>query len=156
MLNIVLVEPEIPPNTGNIARTCAAIGSRLHIVGPIPFDISHKEAKRAGLDYWEHVDLVYYKNWDAFIDEHAGDVFYFVETGSTTLYTDISYADDPYLVFGSETRGLPKELLTSGLGTVVTIPTLPHIRCLNLSNAVAIAAYEVVRQQLLVDSKTNI
>ena len=146
MLNIVLVEPLIPQNTGNIARTCAAIGASLHIIKPIPFEISDKTVKRAGLDYWQYLDIKIYESLDNFLDMYKGNVFFFVETGSNLLYTEVEYKQDCFIFFGKETKGLSKELLQSGLGTVVTIPTLDYIRSLNLSNAVAIVAYEAIRQ----------
>lgn len=147
MLHVVLVEPEIPQNTGNIARTCAAIGARLHIVNPTSFEISDKTAKRAGLDYWQYLDLEMHDNLDAFLDKYGGGTLFFVETGTDTVYSDVTFPAEPFLVFGKETLGLPASLLESGRGQTVTIPTLPHIRSLNLSNAVAVVAYEVVRQR---------
>lgn len=147
MLHIVLVEPEIPQNTGNIARTCAAIGARLHIVNPTPFEISDRSARRAGLDYWQHVDLVMHDNLDAFLTQHEAAQLFFVETGTNTLYSDIQFPENPFLLFGKETLGLPQSLLTRGHGTTITIPILPHIRSLNLSNAVAVVAFEVIRQK---------
>ena len=147
MLHIVLVEPEIPQNTGNIARTCAAIGARLHIVKPTLFEISDRTVKRAGLDYWQHLDLEMHEGLDAFLGKYGGEQLFFVETGTETLYSDVSFSANSFLLFGKETLGLPKSLLSSGKGETITIPTLPHIRSLNLSNAVAVAAYEVVRQR---------
>ncbi|MCL2589004.1 MAG: tRNA (cytidine(34)-2'-O)-methyltransferase [Oscillospiraceae bacterium] len=148
MLHIVLVEPEIPQNTGNIARTCAAIGARLHVVKPL-FEISDKTVKRAGLDYWQHLDLEMHDSLEAFLAKYGAQQLYFVETGTDTLYSDICFPSETFLLFGKETLGLPKDLLASGKGTTITIPTLQHIRSLNLSNAVAVVAYEVVRQQNL-------
>jgi len=149
MLHIVLVEPEIPQNTGNIARTAAAIGARLHIVKPIPFEISDRTVKRAGLDYWQHLDLEMHDSLAAFLDKYGNELLFFVETGTETVYSRIQFPDNPFLLFGKETLGLPKPLLSSGKGTTITIPILPHIRSLNLSNAVAVVAYEVVRQKTL-------
>lgn len=146
MLHIVLVEPEIPQNTGNIARTCAAIGARLHIVKPTPFEISDKAARRAGLDYWQHLDLELHENLAAFLETHGTEALFFVETGTDTLYSDVVFPTDTFLLFGKETKGLPQTLLDGQQGTTITIPILPHIRSLNLSNAVAVVAYEVVRQ----------
>jgi len=146
MLNIVLVEPEIPQNTGNIARTCAAIGAKLHIVKPIPFEISDRTVKRAGLDYWQYVDITFHENLDAFLEVHSETLFFF-STKATKLYTDVTYPESPFLMFGKETAGLPESLIFSGKGTPVTIPMLDHIRSLNLSNSVAVAAYEVIRQR---------
>ena len=146
MLNIVLVEPEIPQNTGNIARTCAAIGARLHIVKPITFEISEKAVKRAGLDYWQYLDLEMHESLDAFLAKYGQDQLFFCSTKADKIYSDIQYPDNAFLLFGPETRGLPEELIFSDKGVAVTIPMLPHIRSLNLSNAVAIVAYEVLRQ----------
>ena len=146
MLHIVLVEPEIPQNTGNIARTCAAIGARLHIVNPTPFEISDKTVKRAGLDYWQHLDLEMHENLTAFLEKYGAEALFFVETGTDMLYSDVEFPEDTFLLFGKETKGLPVSLLSGGQGTTITIPILPHIRSLNLSNAVAVVAYEVVRQ----------
>lgn len=147
MLHIVLVEPEIPQNTGNIARTAAAMGARLHIVNPTPFEISDRTVKRAGLDYWQYLDLEMHENLEAFLSKYGQESLFFVETGTETLYSDILFPENPFLLFGAETRGLPESLITSGMGTPITIPILPHIRSLNLSNAVAVVAYEVVRQR---------
>jgi len=147
MLHIVLVEPEIPQNTGNIARTCAAIGARLHIVKPTRFEISDRTVKRAGLDYWQYLDLEMHDNLDAFLAQYGEAPLFFVETGTETVYSDISFPDSPFLLFGKETHGLPEKLLSSDKGKTITIPTLPHIRSLNLSNAVAVVAYEVIRQK---------
>jgi len=147
MLNIVLVEPEIPQNTGNIARTCAAVGARLHIVKPTPFEISDRSARRAGLDYWQYLDLEMHENLETFLAKYGDADLFFVETGTDTVYSDIVFPENPFLLFGKETLGLPKELLTGERGTVITIPVLPHIRSLNLSNAVAVVAYEALRQR---------
>ena len=146
MINIVLVEPEIPQNTGNIARTCAAIGATLHIVKPIMFDISDKAVKRAGLDYWQHLSLRVYESTADFFAEHGGKTFYFCSTKAKNLYTDITYPDDSWLLFGSETRGLPEEMVFNNMDSAVRIPMRENIRSLNLANSVAVVAYEVVRQ----------
>ena len=147
MLHIVLVEPEIPQNTGNIARTCAAIGARLHVVKPIPFEISDRTVRRAGLDYWRHLDFEMHENLEAFLEKYGAEQLFFVETQIERLYSDVTYPENSFLLFGSETCGLPASLLSSGRGRGITIPVLGHIRSLNLSNAVAVAAYEVVRQR---------
>jgi tRNA (cytidine/uridine-2'-O-)-methyltransferase len=146
-LNIVLVEPEIPQNTGNIARTCAATGSRLHIIEPMGFKIDDRKLKRAGLDYWHLLDITYYKNLDDFFERNKGS-FYFFSTKAKNTYSDISYPDNCYLFFGKETKGLPEELLKDNPDRCVRIPMLndASARSLNLSNSVAIAAYEVLRQ----------
>ncbi len=146
-LNIVLVEPEIPQNTGNIARTCAATGSRLHIIEPMGFRIDDKKLKRAGLDYWHLLDITYYKNLDDFFAKNEGS-FYFFSTKAKNTYDKIKYPDNTYLFFGKETKGLPEELLKENPDKCVRIPMLndSSARSLNLSNSVAIGVYEVLRQ----------
>lgn len=144
-LNIVLVEPQIPQNTGNIARTCAITGARLHLVGPLGFVIDDKKLKRAGLDYWDKLDISYYDGLDDFFSKNSGDFYYFTTKG-LHRHSDVSYPDGAYLVFGREDAGLPEELLFKNPGTAVRIPMRPTLRSLNLSNSVAIAAYEVLRQ----------
>lgn len=145
-LNIVLVEPEIPQNTGNIARTCAATGARLHIVEPMGFKIDDKKLKRAGLDYWYLLDITYYKNLDDFFDKNKGGNFYFFTTKGRKVYSDVEYPDNSFLFFGKETAGLPEELLLKYPETAVRVPMISGARSLNLSNTVALAAYEVLRQ----------
>lgn len=147
VLNLVLFEPEIPPNTGNVARTCALTGARLHLVGPMGFAIDDRKLKRAGLDYWHLLDITYYENLNVFFQKNHGPFFYF-STKARHVYTDVSYPDGAYLVFGKETAGLPEELLKAHPESCVRIPMLNHpdARSLNLSNSVAIAAYEVLRQ----------
>ncbi len=145
-LNIVLVEPEIPQNTGNIARTCAATGTRLHIVEPMGFIIDDKKLKRAGLDYWYLLDITYYKNIDDFFDRNKNGNFYYFSTKADKVYSDVEYPDNSYLVFGKETKGLPEELLYRNHDTTVRIPMINDARSLNLSNSVAIGVYEVLRQ----------
>lgn len=146
-LNIVLVEPEIPQNTGNIARTCAATGARLHIIEPMGFKIDDKKLKRAGLDYWHLLDITYYKNLQDFFDKNDGSYFYF-STKAKYRYSDIKYPEKAYLFFGKETKGLPEDLLYENPESCVRIPMIndSSARSLNLSNSVAIAAYEVLRQ----------
>lgn len=145
VLNIVLVEPEIPQNTGNIARTCAATGARLHLVGPMGFKIDDKKLKRAGLDYWNLLDITYYDNLEDFMAKNKGD-FYFFTTKARHVYSDVSYPDGCYIFFGKETKGLPEELLLENPETSVRVPMVENARSLNLSNTVAIAAYEILRQ----------
>ena len=145
-LNIVLVEPEIPQNTGNIARTCAATGARLHIVKPMGFTPTDKHLKRAGLDYWHYLDITYYEGLDDFFARNSSGVFYYFSTKAPRAYTDIFYPDNCFIVFGKETKGLPENLLFENPETTVRIPMLTGIRSLNLSNSVAIAAYEILRQ----------
>lgn len=144
-LNIVLVEPEIPQNTGNISRTCAATGARLHLVEPMGFKIDDKKLKRAGLDYWHLLDISYYKNLDDFFSKNTGPYYYF-STKAKHIYSEISYPDNAYLVFGKETAGLPEDLLYQNPDTTVRLPMITDARSLNLSNAVAIGTYEVLRQ----------
>ena len=147
MINVVLVEPEIPQNTGNIARTCAAIGALLHIVKPIMFDISEKAVKRAGLDYWQHMTLRVYESSADFFEEHGDKNLFYCSTKAKRLYTDVGYTGDVWLLFGSETKGLPEELIFGNFEKAVRIPMRDNIRSLNLANSVAVVAYEVVRQQ---------
>jgi tRNA (cytidine/uridine-2'-O-)-methyltransferase len=144
-LNIVLVQPEIPQNTGNIARTCASTGARLHLVKPLGFTLDDSKLKRAGLDYWKLLDITYYESLDDFFDKTGGEYFYF-STKANQVYSDIKYPDECYLLFGKETAGLPEELLVNNPKTTVRLPMMGAARSLNLSNAVAIGAYEVLRQ----------
>ena len=145
-LNIVLVEPEIPQNTGNIARTCAAIGATLHLVHPLGFDISEKAVKRAGLDYWYKVNIVEYESLEDFKKKIKSDKIYLLSTKSQKVYSDVKYEDGTYLVFGPETRGLPEEYILEHFDKAVRIPMRKGIRSLNLSNSVAIVAYEAEKQ----------
>ena len=140
-----MVEPEIPQNTGNVARTCAATGARLHLVGPMGFSPDDKKLKRAGLDYWHFLDITYYDSLEDFFSKNNGDFFYFTTKGRQT-HSEASYPDNCYLLFGKETKGLPEELLIKNPERCVRIPMLGGIRSLNLSNSVAIAVYEVLRQ----------
>ncbi len=144
-LNIVMVEPEIPQNTGNVARTCAATGARLHLVGPMGFQPDDKKLKRAGLDYWHYLDITYYQSLDEFFQKNSGAFFYFTTKGRHT-HSEVSYPDNCYLFFGKETKGLPENLLIKYPDSCVRIPMLGEIRSLNLSNSVAIAVYEALRQ----------
>lgn len=145
-LNIVLVEPEIPQNTGNIARTCAALGATLHLVHPLGFDISEKAVKRAGLDYWDKLDIIEYENLEEFKIKTLDKNIYLLSTKSKKSYTDVKYEEDAYIIFGPETRGLPENYILENFDTAVRIPMRENIRSLNLSNSVAIVAYEVERQ----------
>lgn len=146
-LNLVLVEPEIPQNTGNIARTCALTGARLHLIGPMGFKIDDRKLKRAGLDYWHLLDITYYDSLEEFFPKNSGPYYYF-STKARHIHSDVSYPDGAYLVFGKETAGLPEELLKANPENCVRIPMRNHpdARSLNLSNSAAIAAYEVLRQ----------
>lgn len=144
-LNIVLVEPQIPQNTGNISRTCAVTGAKLHLIKPFGFEITDKQLKRAGLDYWDKLDISYYDNMDDFFSRNSGDFFYFTTKGEN-VYSSIEYPDNAYIVFGREDKGLPETLLYHNREKCVRIPMRPELRSLNLSNSVAIAAYEILRQ----------
>ena len=145
-LNIVLIEPEIPQNTGNIARTCAATGARLHLVEPMGFKVDDKKLKRAGLDYWYLLDITYYEDIDDFFEKNKEGKFFYFSTKADKTYADIDYPDNAYLVFGKETKGLPEKLLYDNHDTTVRIPMIDDARSLNLSNAVAVGVYEVLRQ----------
>ena len=150
-INIVLVEPEIPQNTGNIARTCAAIGAKLHLVKPLGFEITDKYLKRAGLDYWDKLDIQIHEDLNSFLNDtqHIKYNMFFLTTKAHKIYTDVDYTkfkDEIYLVFGKETKGLPEELLKKGIENAIRIPMRDNIRSLNLSNSMNIVAYEVMRQ----------
>lgn len=146
-LNIVLVEPEIPQNTGNISRTCAATGARLHLVGPLGFALDDRRMKRAGLDYWPLLDVTVYPSLSDFFARNTGPFFYF-STKAPHIHSDMTYPDGSYLVFGKETAGLPESLILQNLDHAVRLPMLQDeaARSLNLSNAVAVGTYEVLRQ----------
>lgn len=145
-LNIVLIEPEIPQNTGNIARTCAATGARLHLVEPMGFKIDDKKLKRAGLDYWHLLDITYYSSTEDFFNKNPDGSFYYFSTKAKHTHTEVIYPDKTFIVFGKETAGLPEKLLFDNPDTTVRIPMISEARSLNLSNAVAIGTYEVLRQ----------
>lgn len=146
MINIVLYCPEIPQNTGNISRTCAVTGARLHIIKPTGFEISDRTLKRAGLDYWDKLDVTYYENYEDFIGQNADAELYFFSAHGRNSYAEINYPDNAFLVFGRESVGLPRELVDANAERSVRIPMRKTLRCLNLSNSVAIAVYEVLRQ----------
>ena len=145
-LNIVLVEPQIPQNTGNISRTCAVTGARLHLVKPLGFEVSDRYLKRAGLDYWDKLDITYYDDLQDFFEKNQkGDFFYFTTKGFK-VHSDVEYPDNAYIIFGREDKGLPMDLLRENTEKCVRIPMRKNLRSLNLSNSVAIAVYEVLRQ----------
>ncbi len=146
-INIVLVEPEIPQNTGNIARTCAATGAVLHLVKPLGFSVEDKYLKRAGLDYWEFLDIKYHESLKDFLKTYPEGNFYFATTKAKNIYSDVQYSDDCFILFGKETAGLPKELLQENYDKSIRIPMKDNIRSLNLSNSVAIILFEALRQQ---------
>ena len=147
MLNIVLLEPEIPQNTGNIARTCASSGARLHMIKPFGFTIDNAKLKRAGLDYWFHLDVFYYENLEEFFEKNKECNFYLFSKKAKNRYTDISYSNDVYFFFGRESCGLPEELLNKYPDRCLRIPMKEGLRSLNQSNSCAIAVYEYLRQK---------
>ena len=144
-LNIVLSEPQIPQNTGNISRTCAVTGAKLHLIRPFGFEIDDKHLKRAGLDYWDKLSIYYYDDFTDFFSKNNGKYFYFTTKGKI-VHSSISYPSKVYLIFGREDKGLPDDLLYANSDRCMRIPMRQELRCLNLSNSVAIAAYEVLRQ----------
>ena len=147
MINIVLYSPEIPQNTGNISRTCAVTGARLHIIKPIGFEISDRTLKRAGLDYWDKLDVTYYENYEDFLSKNDGAEMYFFSSHAEHSFAEVDYPDNVFLVFGRESVGLPPELVETNRDHALRIPMRKTLRCLNLSNSVAIAVYEVLRQK---------
>ena len=153
-INIVLHEPEIPQNTGNIARTCAATGAALHLIRPLGFAIDDRKLKRAGLDYWHQLDITYYDGLDDFYAKNPAAEVYYFSTKAPNLYTEIEYPNPVYIMFGKETKGLPEELLHNNPDRCVRLPMREGLRSLNLSNSVAIAVYEILRQNGFEDLKT--
>ncbi len=147
MINIVLVEPEIPQNTGNIARSCACTGARLHLVKPMGFEIDDKKLKRAGLDYWDKLDITYYDSLADFLEKTKGKPRFFLSTKGRKTHSEVIYPDDFYIIFGKETKGLPEELLKENPDSTLRIPMRNTLRSLNLSNSVAIVLYEALRQR---------
>ena len=149
MINIVLYEPEIPQNTGNIMRTCAGTGAKLHLIEPLGFSLDEKAIKRSGVNYIEHCEYKVYKDWNSFLESNNGDFYFLTRYGKQT-HTDVDYSDSSrniYLVFGKESTGIPKEILKNHINNCYRIPTNDNIRALNLSNCVALVLYEVLRQQ---------
>ena len=145
-INIVLHEPEIPQNTGNIARTCAATGAALHLIRPLGFTIDDKKLKRAGLDYWHHLDITYYDGLEDFYAKNPNAKVYYFTTKAKHVYTEIKYPDPVFIMFGKETKGLPEDLLYAHPEECVRLPMRDGLRSLNLSNTVAVAVYEILRQ----------
>ncbi len=145
-LNIVLYEPEIPANTGNIGRTCVATGTRLHLIEPLGFRLNEKAIKRAGMDYWSDLDVTTYVNYQDFLDKNPGAKIYMATTKSRQTYTEVSYEPDCYIMFGKESAGIPEEILVDHPETCVRIPMIGETRSLNLSNSVAVVLYEALRQ----------
>lgn len=146
MLNIVLFEPEIPANTGNIGRTCVATNTRLHLIEPLGFRLNEKNLKRAGMDYWQDLDVTTYIDYQDFLDKNPGAKIYMATTKSPNVYTDIHYEEDCYIMFGKESAGIPEEILVENKENTMRIPMVGEIRSLNLSNSVAIVLYEALRQ----------
>ncbi len=147
MINVVLVEPEIPQNTGNVARSCACTGARLHLVEPLGFEIDDKKMKRAGLDYWDKLGVTVYPSLEDFLKKTEGAPRYFLSTKGKKVYSDAAFGDGCYIIFGKETAGLPEPLLKEHPDETLRIPMRPTLRSLNLSNSVAIVLYEALRQQ---------
>lgn len=146
MLNIVLLEPEIPANTGNIGRTCVAAGARLHLIEPLGFSLSEKALKRAGMDYWKSLDVTTYVDYQDFLDRNPGAKIYMATTKAQKVYTEAAYEPDCYIMFGKESAGIPEEILVENKENCVRIPMIGDIRSLNLGNSAAIILYEALRQ----------
>lgn len=145
-MHIILHQPEIPANTGNIGRTCVATGTSLHLIEPLGFRLNEKEIKRAGMDYWEHLDVTRYVNFAEFQAKHPGAKIWMATTKAKHVYTDVAFGPDDFIMFGKESAGIPEEILVEHEATCIRIPMLPTIRSLNLSNSVAIVLYEALRQ----------
>ena len=145
-MNIVLHQPEIPANTGNIGRTCVATGTRLHLIEPLGFRLDEKSIRRAGMDYWEHLEMTRYINYQDFLDENPGAKIWFATTKAKKVYSEVSFGPDDYIMFGKESAGIPEEILVANEEHCIRIPMLSSIRSLNLSNSVAIVLYEALRQ----------
>lgn len=145
-INIVLHQPEIPANTGNIARTCAVTGARLHLIKPLGFRVDDKSLKRAGLDYWNSVEVFYYNSIQTLYDKYPDGRFFYATTKTSQIYSNVSYQDEDFIVFGKETAGIPEEILKTNWDNTITIPMRETLRSLNLSNSAAIVLYEALRQ----------
>ncbi|MBP5298359.1 MAG: tRNA (uridine(34)/cytosine(34)/5-carboxymethylaminomethyluridine(34)-2'-O)-methyltransferase TrmL [Lachnospiraceae bacterium] len=145
-MNIVLHQPEIPANTGNIGRTCVATGSTLHLIEPLGFRLDEKSIKRSGMDYWEHLDVTRYINYQEFLEKNPGAKIWYATTKARRSYTEVSFGENDYIMFGKESAGIPEEILVDNEENCIRIPMLPEIRSLNLSNSVAIVLYEALRQ----------
>jgi len=150
-MNIVLFQPEIPANTGNIGRTCVATDTKLHLIEPLGFRLNEKEIKRAGMDYWEHLDVTRYVNFEDFLEKNPNAKIWMATTKAKHVYTDVSYGPDDFIMFGKESAGIPEEILVEHEETCIRIPMLEKIRSLNLSNSVAIVLYEALRQNQFSD-----
>lgn len=145
-MNVILFQPEIPANTGNIGRTCVATDTRLHLIEPLGFRLNEKEIKRAGMDYWEHLDVQCYVNYEEFLKRNPQAKIYMATTKAKHVYTEVSYGPDDFIMFGKESAGIPEEILVDNEETCIRIPMLDKIRSLNLANSVAIVLYEALRQ----------
>ena len=146
-MNIVLHEPEIPQNTGNISRTCAVTHSKLHLIMPLGFSVEDRYLKRSGLDYWQFLDVSYYENFEDFLDKNPNAKIFMATTKAKKIYTDVTYSENDFIMFGKESAGIPEEILLKYKNTSVRIPMYDELRSLNLSNSVAIILYEALRQQ---------
>ena len=146
-MNIVLHEPEIPQNTGNISRTCAVTHSKLHLIKPLGFSVEDRYLKRSGLDYWQFLDVSYYENFEDFLDKNPNAKIFMETTKAKKIYTDVTYSENDFIMFGKESAGIPEEILLKYKNTSVRIPMYDELRSLNLSNSVAIILYEALRQQ---------
>ena len=146
-MNIVLLEPEIPQNTGNIGRTCCATGTKLHLIEPMGFRINEKSLKRAGMDYWDDLDVTIYDCYNDFVEQNPNAKIWYATTKAPKRYSDVEFGPDDYIMFGKESAGIPEEILIEYSDTCIRIPMLPTIRSLNLSNSVSIVLYEALRQQ---------
>ncbi len=154
-INIVLFEPQIPQNTGNIARTCAVTGASLHLVEPMGFKIDDKKLKRAGLDYWHELDITYYESVSQFLEIHKGKKLYFFTTKGKKIYSQVEYSGEIFLIFGREDKGIEESILNEHYSSCLRLPMRENLRSLNLSNTVAIAVYEVLRQNGFEQLKTD-
>lgn len=146
MINIVLLEPEIPANTGNIGRTCVAAGAKLHLIEPMGFQINEKQVRRAGLDYWDKLDYTIYDSYRDFMEKNSGIKIYMATTKARHVYSDVAFEEDCYIMFGKESAGIPEELLVENQENTIRIPMFGEVRSLNLGNSVAIVLYEAMRQ----------
>lgn len=155
MINIVLLEPEIPANTGNIGRTCVAAGARLHLIEPLGFRLDEKSIKRAGMDYWEHLDVTRYIDYQDFLERNPGAKVYMATTKAKKVYTEVEYEPDCYIMFGKESAGIPEEILVDNQENCVRIPMVGDIRSLNLGNSAAIVLYEALRQNEFANMNTE-
>lgn len=154
-MHIILHQPEIPANTGNIGRTCVATGTALHLIEPLGFRLDEKSIRRAGMDYWEHLDVTRYINFDEFREKHPGAKIWYATTKAKRLYTEAAFGQDDYIMFGKESAGIPEEILVENEETCIRIPMMEEIRSLNLSNSVAIVLYESLRQNGFAQMRTE-